>query len=89
MEQPKLLQVMVMTPEKVLFRGVAESISSMNDTGSFDILLGHANFITLIKERLIVRLPNKQEYRTYLNDGVLRVIQGDVKIFLGLHIDAL
>jgi F0F1-type ATP synthase epsilon subunit len=82
------LQVMVMTPQQVLFEGEAVSVSSINDTGPFDVLGDHANFITLIKDQLIIRMA-KDEYRTIISDGLLRVFQGDVKIFLGLQINSL
>jgi F0F1-type ATP synthase epsilon subunit len=82
------LTVMIMTPEKVLFTGEATSVSSINDTGPFDILAGHSNFISLIKDSLIVRLE-KGEYKTHLSHGVLRVFQGDVKVFLGLQMNRL
>jgi F0F1-type ATP synthase epsilon subunit len=86
MEQP-ILRVIVMTPQHILFQGEAVTVSSINDTGPFDVLGDHANFITLIKDYLIIRME-KDEYRVTITDGVLRVFQGDVKIFLGLQVNA-
>lgn len=41
------LQVKIQTPKEILFHGQAKAISSKNSKGNFDILPGHANFITI------------------------------------------
>ena len=43
-----LLAVAIYTPEGTLWSGDAESVSSVNSEGPFDILPDHANFLTLI-----------------------------------------
>ncbi len=47
------LTVKINSPEKVIWEGVAESISSINTQGPFDILPFHANFITIIENKSI------------------------------------
>ena len=44
------LNLKVVSRDGVLFDGKAETISSINEKGKFDILAQHANFISLIKE---------------------------------------
>jgi len=71
----------VLNKEK--FKGEAQSISSKNKVGKFDILPGHANFISLIFNSLTVYTP--QEEKTYeFKRGVLEVADNEVRIFLGV-----
>lgn len=48
------LQVRITSPLKVVFEGTAQSVSSTNIKGPFDVLPYHANFITLIENAPIV-----------------------------------
>ncbi|MDO8452856.1 MAG: hypothetical protein Q7S79_03840 [bacterium] len=43
------LHIRITTPREVLYEGEAESISSANVDGPFDILPYHANFITFVQ----------------------------------------
>ena len=49
-----MLSVKVSTAEKVIWEGEAESVSSHNTQGPFEILLKHANFITIIRQKPII-----------------------------------
>ena len=60
------LKIRISTPREVLFEGEAESVSSVNADGPFDILPMHANFITFVQ---------KQKF-------VLRLVEGQTKEFL-------
>ena len=52
--------VKITSPNKILYEGEAESVTSTNSNGLFDILADHANFITLIENKpIIIRLPKK------------------------------
>ena len=48
-----LLTVRINSPEKLIWEGKAEAISSENFQGKFDILPQHANFITMIENKPI------------------------------------
>ena len=47
------LQVRINSPEKLLWEGEAEWVSSVNVRGPFDILPLHANFISIIHDKSI------------------------------------
>lgn len=47
------LQVRIQTPEGLIWEGRAQSVSSQNSAGAFDILPDHANIITLIERQPI------------------------------------
>jgi F0F1-type ATP synthase epsilon subunit len=52
-DQPTL-HIKILSPKQVVFDGPALSLSSINSAGNFDILPGHANFLTLAKNAPIV-----------------------------------
>lgn len=61
-----LLKVKVMTPQQLLFDGEVFAVSSKNSEGPFDILAGHANFITIIKGQPIT-LTKQDHSKTTFN----------------------
>lgn len=76
------MHVKVHAPYKVYFDGVATSVSAVNDTGPFDILAKHHNFMTLINEgEIIVRTKNSEE-RIPVSRGVMHVKANKVVVFL-------
>lgn len=80
------LKVSVRTREEFLFDGWAASVTSRNDQGNFDVLPGHTNFISLLKDYLVVRpfaAPPEAEQRWEIKgEAVLRVFSDRVEIFL-------
>lgn len=68
----------------VIFSGEVASITSYNDKGKFDILPEHANFISLIKTTMIIRLKNGQQQEMVIENGVMRVLADKVDIYLGI-----
>ena len=61
-----------------------QNLTSINDTGKFDVLPHHANFITLAKEYVILRQNGKSEKKINLEVGVMRVKDNAVELFLGI-----
>ena len=81
-EQPLYsLMVYVRDPERLLFSGQVESITSYNDKGLFDVLPIHENFITIIHDKVIVR-PKGGIKEFPLTKGILKVEENEVQIFL-------
>lgn len=78
----KNMHVKVYAPFKVYFDGSATSISAVNDTGPFDILHGHHNFMTLLNEGDIVVRSEKGEDRIKIIRGIMHVKADDVVVFL-------
>lgn len=77
------LSVIVETREKLQFRGNAWGITSLNDNGTFDILPGHSNFITLIKEYMVIH-ANAEDKRLTFTDGVLWITHDTIKVCLAI-----
>jgi F-type H+-transporting ATPase subunit epsilon len=60
------LRVKITSPQKVIWEGQADSVSSENTNGPFDILPMHANFITIIENKPIkVSVSGKIEEYSY------------------------
>lgn len=78
----KVLPVVIMSPDELLWQGEAESITSENSTGPFDILPHHANFITMIKKKpIVVILKNKEQKKFEYKNAVLSVNDDKVAIY--------
>jgi F0F1-type ATP synthase epsilon subunit len=76
------MHVKVHAPFKVYYDGQADSISAENDTGPFDILATHHNFITLLSAcEIVVRNEGKEE-RIKIGRGIMHVKKDEVVVFL-------
>ena len=83
-ETPTELKVSISSVEDRLWEGDAQSVSSENQSGAFDILPGHANFITMIEGKPIIIRTGSEEKTFNYHNAVLYVYEGEVRIFAGL-----
>lgn len=76
------MDVKVHSPFKNYYEGEAFSISGENETGAFDILPTHHNFITLLTpSELIIRSP-RGDQRIQISGGIMHVKADKVIVFL-------
>lgn len=68
-----LLSVRIISPSGELEKFKARSISSTNSAGRFDILPGHANFITYISQKKIDAIRDDKSKTTF--DYPVAIIQ--------------
>jgi F0F1-type ATP synthase epsilon subunit len=78
----RLMHVKVYAPFKVYFDGEATSISAVNDTGAFDILQKHHNFMTLINACDIIIRTEQGEEKVPIQRGIMHVKADEVIVFL-------
>ncbi len=79
----KTVHVKLYSPYQVYFDDDAESISAENDTGPFDVLPGHHNFISLLNPCDVVIKAEKAGDKTIkISRGVIHVRRNIVTIFL-------
>jgi len=77
------MHVKIYAPFKVYYDGMAASVSAENDTGPFDVLGHHKNFITLLKPCTVtVRMPGRPDYEIPVTRGVMHVKADMATIFL-------
>lgn len=80
----KTMHVKVYAPFKVYFDGEANSISGVNDTGDFDILPKHHNFMTLLNAGDIVVRTDDNEEHIKIMRGIMHVKADEVVVFLDI-----
>lgn len=78
------LSVIVRDREGILFQGNAEAVSSFNEKGPFDVLPLHANFISLIRNSVTLKISNSAPKEIALNSGVLKVKENKVEVYVGI-----
>lgn len=78
------LEVLVRKRDKLVYKGQALAVSSVNPKGPFDILPEHANFITVIKDFLIIRKPDKTQEKFELKNGVLYSADNTITVYLDI-----
>jgi len=75
--------VRVYSPYKVYYDGPATSISALNETGPFDVLPGHKNFMTLLSAGdIVVRTNRGGEEHITTNNAIMHVSSDEVRVFL-------
>jgi len=73
----------VYSPFKNYYEGDVVSLSAINDTGAFDILAGHHNFITLLNPcDLTIRVAQKEDEKIKITRGIMQVKADNVVVFL-------
>lgn len=80
--QQEELAVYIRDPEKLVYKGIAKSVTTTNSKGVFDILGVHENFITIIKDKVIVRSEAETKEFPFIQ-GILKVEENVVNIFIG------
>lgn len=80
----ELIHLTIISREKVWFDGEVVSVSSVNDTGKFDVLARHQNFISLVRGSLTYRLEDGSSNEVPFETGIMHVLANRVKVFLGL-----
>ena len=81
-QQVEEFSVTITNAEERIWEGVAYSVSSKNSAGQFDILPGHANFVTMVKnEPIVIRNRVKEDQTFIYKTAVLTVKDNKVKIY--------
>jgi F0F1-type ATP synthase epsilon subunit len=76
------LGVKVFSPYQVYYEGPAQSVSGVNDTGPFDILLNHANFFSLLVPCRVIVNTGFERFAFPINRGILKVRANQVRLFV-------
>jgi len=79
-----LLSLTIRSGEGLQFDDKVKAVTSDNETGKFDILPFHANFITLIKHFITIHKKDGADQQMTIDSGLLRVAADKVDIYLGV-----
>lgn len=76
------LHVRIISPQQLILEADAQSVSSKNSQGSFDVLPQHANFITLIENYPItVRMRGQKPLAFKFPIAIMHVQSDRVDIY--------
>lgn len=78
------LKVEVRSRQGLVFDGDLYAVSSHNTAGEFDVLPSHANFVSMINKKVVLRKANGQTDELAIDNGVMLVEDNKVKIFIGI-----
>jgi len=78
----KNMHVKVYAPFRVYYDGIAQSITAVNDTGPFDVLPRHHNFMTLISTGDVIVRNERGEEKINIQRGIMHVKADEVIVFL-------
>lgn len=76
------LNVLINSRDEKVFDGTAQSVTSYNEVGEFDILDSHANFITLVGRYVILDKGSSHELKTEIKSGVLKCDKNNVEVYI-------
>jgi len=77
--------VTIYSLESILFQGEVKALTSVNEKGKFDILPLHSNFISIVRDYVILHQKNGEEKTFKLSQGVIKLNNNQANIFLGLE----
>jgi len=78
------LFVIMKNPQATLFEGKAIAVTATNDKGIFDIIPYHTNFISLIKDYVIIHEIEDIKKTYPIQTGIMKVFENTVSIYLGI-----
>ncbi|MCA1806930.1 MAG: hypothetical protein LC687_03575 [Actinobacteria bacterium] len=76
------MHVKIHAPYKTYFDGEATSITAENDTGVFDVLAQHHNFMTILRPCEIHVRADDGDQKIQVQQGVMHVKADEVVVFL-------
>ena len=79
------ISVTIYSLESILYQGKVNAVTSVNEKGKFDILPLHSNFISVIKQFILLHeiKGTKKEFK--LKEGVLKFNDNQAHVFLGIE----
>jgi len=76
------MQLDILTPEKKIFSGQAESVSLPGTDGRFQVLNNHAPIISSLQKGLVKVISNAQETKWNITGGLVEVLKNKVTVLV-------
>ena len=81
------LQVVITESNGVLmYSNDVRAVSSKNENGVFDILPYHINFISIVRERIVIVELSGEKKEFPIERGLMSVYKNKVEVFLGIQV---
>jgi F0F1-type ATP synthase epsilon subunit len=78
------IRLMIRNRKKILFDDEVKAMTSFNDKGVFDVLPHHENFISVIREYIIIRKKDSPEEKMKIENGILKVKNNQINCYIDL-----
>ncbi len=78
------LRVEVRSRQGLVFEGDLFAVTSYNAKGEFDVLPTHANFVSMIQKKIVLRKANGKIEELTIDNGIMMVEDNQVRIFIGI-----
>jgi len=75
------LKVQILSAKGIIWEGTAESVSSVNSQGPFDLLPQHAHFVSLIEHTPITVVEAGKERSFTFTSAVVRLYDDVVTVY--------
>ena len=85
MAAKKTFKVVIRDLENVIFEGEVDRLSSFNEVGPFDVYPMHANFISIIHQKVALYNHHVKIKELPLEQAVLKVKQDTLQVFMGIE----
>jgi F-type H+-transporting ATPase subunit epsilon len=76
------MQLDILTPEKKIFSGQAESVSLPGTEGRFQVLNNHAPIISSLQQGYVKVIANAQESKWTITGGLVEVLKNKVTVLV-------
>lgn len=85
MADKKILTLEILAPDKVIFKGDIQHLSSTNQNGNFDMLPDHIPFVSLIRSYIDLLTVDNKKISYKINTAVLHCKDNFVTIFTDIQ----
>ncbi len=79
--QSELINLQIISPDKLIYKGQVEHVSSTNSEGNFDILIDHIPFVSIINSYISIKTADKKKLNYKINEAILHCKDNNVTIF--------
>lgn len=78
------LTVIARAPFHIYYEGPAASVTAKNRIGTFDILPGHADFFSMLKEGPVIITTDEEEISFTITNGIITVRDNHALLFVNM-----
>lgn len=79
------INVVVRNRNTILFQDKVQAVTTYNDKGIFDILPEHINFISLIKNSVVIHKNKNDNQEIKIDNGVVRTYNNSVFFYVNFE----
>lgn len=78
------IRVTVRNRKKIIFDDYVTALTSRNDSGTFDVLPEHSNFISVLRDSITLHLVDGRKIKILLKNGLIKVKDNAIKCYIDL-----